>query len=256
MRRSSTPSDVLRRLERFFAGGKLSTAALRPALAAAGAGRNFALKLPASAELIEQTIRFLPMLFRAAGYAGWCILLDEIELIGRYAPLQRAQSYAGLATWLGLEGARGVAGIAGVYAVTDDFATAVIEARQDRDKLPERLRLKGRMLDADLALAAMTHIERTVREHRLLPPTIADLAACQDKVRNLYATAYGWTALPLPPAERISSRTMRQYIKGWITQWDLQRLEGSDVAVISGTIASNYAEGENWEPEKLWEQGE
>jgi len=252
LRRASTPADVLRRLERFFAGGRLSNASIRPALIAAGGGRTHSLKLPAGAELIQQSIRFLPMLFRAAGYAGWCLLLDEIELIGRYTPLQRAQSYAGLADWLGLAGARGVPGIASAYAVTDDFAVAVIEARADRDRLPERLRLKGRMHDAELALAGMAHIERTVRDHRLLPPNVTDLTACHDKVRGLYAEAYGWPAPVLPPAERISSRTMRQYIKGWITQWDLLRLEGRDVSLVSATMASNYTEDDaSWDPEPL-----
>ncbi|MDQ2801985.1 MAG: hypothetical protein M3Y41_04585, partial [Pseudomonadota bacterium] len=79
-------------------------------------------------------------------------------------------------------------------------------------------------------------------QHRLLPPTLGDLAACHDKVRHLYSTAYAWPAPPLPPSERTSSRTMRQYIKGWITQWDLRRLEGSDVRLVSGSIASNYTE--------------
>jgi hypothetical protein len=46
----------------------------------------------------------------------------------------------------------------------------------------------------------------------------------------------------LPPPERTSSRTMRQYIKGWITQWDLLRLGGGDVVLISDSIASNYIE--------------
>jgi hypothetical protein len=35
---------------------------------------------------------------------------------------------------------------------------------------------------------------------------------------------------------------MRQYIKGWITQWDLRRLDGSEVRLISADIASNYDE--------------
>jgi hypothetical protein len=35
---------------------------------------------------------------------------------------------------------------------------------------------------------------------------------------------------------------MRQYIKGWITQWDLLRLDGGDVVLISDSIASNYTE--------------
>jgi DNA-binding transcriptional MocR family regulator len=64
-----------------------------------------------------------------------------------------------------------------------------------------------------------------------------DLAACHDKVLRLYSAAYAWPA-PLPPGER----TLRQYIKGWITQWDLRRLDGSDVLLISGSIASDYTE--------------
>jgi hypothetical protein len=35
---------------------------------------------------------------------------------------------------------------------------------------------------------------------------------------------------------------MRQYIKGWITQWDMLRLDGRDVVLVSGSIASNYTE--------------
>ena len=35
---------------------------------------------------------------------------------------------------------------------------------------------------------------------------------------------------------------MRQYIKGWITQWDLRRLGGGDVLLVADSIASNYAE--------------
>ena len=37
------------------------------------------------------------------------------------------------------------------------------------------------------------------------------------------------------------SRTMRQYIKGWITQWDLRRLQYSEVGLVSESMASNYA---------------
>ena len=86
----------------------MSTRAIRQALVAAGAGRAFSLKPLPAAELTEQLTRFVPLLFRAAGYAGWCILLDEIELIGRYTPLQRALSYAWLAAWLGLDDASAV----------------------------------------------------------------------------------------------------------------------------------------------------
>ena len=242
LRRASTPPEMLRRIARLWAGTKVSTPAIRKALIAAWAGRKSPLKPVPAAELTDQLTRFLPLLFRAAGYAGWCILLDEIELIGRYTPLQRALSYAWLAAWLGLDGKRRFPGIVTAYAITDDFATAVINARLDSEKLPERLTLKGRAAEAALALSGIHHIECTVLRHRLLPPTLGDLAACHDKVLRLYSAAYNWSAPPLPPAERTSSRTMRQYIKGWITQWDLLRLDGGDVVLVSGSIASNYTE--------------
>jgi hypothetical protein len=242
LRRASTPPDMLRRIARLWAGTKVSTPAIRKALTAAGAGRMFPLKPLPAGEFTDQLTRFMPLLFRAAGYSGWCILLDEIELIGRYTPLQRALSYAWLAAWLGLDGERRFPGIVIAYAITDDFATAVINARLDSEKLPERLTLKGRTAEAALAALGIRHIERTVLQHRLLSPTLDDLASCHDKLQRLYSSAYNWPAPPLPAAERTSSRTMRQYIKGWITQWDLLRLDGRDVVLVSGSIASNYTE--------------
>jgi len=35
---------------------------------------------------------------------------------------------------------------------------------------------------------------------------------------------------------------MRQYIKAWITQWDLQRLIGADVGIVEQSLGSNYRE--------------
>lgn len=242
LRRSATTPEMLRRVGRLWSGAKVSMPAVRQALGAAGAGRIFALKPVPTAEMTGHLVRFLPLLFRAAGYAGWCLLLDEVELIGRYTPLQRALAYAWLANWLGIDGAQRVPGLAVAYAITDDFATAVINARLDSEKLPERLILKGREAEAALARAGIGHIEHTVLNHRLLPPTSADLLACHDKVRAMYQDAYRWAAPPLPSPERTSSRTVRQYIKGWITQWDLQRLDGHAVQLISDGIASNYAE--------------
>ena len=245
LRRTSTSAEVVRALERFLGGTRLPTSVVRRALKEAGAGRTFTLGAVDAQDLTLQRIAFTPLLFRAAGYAGWCILLDEVELIGRYTPLQRAMSYAWLATWLGLEGARPFPGIITLYTVTDDFVTAVINARLDSERLPERLLLKDRQQEARLARAGIAHIERTVLLHRLTPPTDADLARCHDRLRGLYTDAYGWPAPPLPAPERTSSRTMRHYIKAWITQWDMARLYGAATSVVEETLASNYQEDES-----------
>lgn len=246
LRRPATPPEAIRRCERFLGGARYTSAAFRQLLAGAGAARAFDLRLPPAAELVQQRIQFLPRLFEAAGFAGWCLLLDEVELIGRYTPLQRALAYAWLATWLGLDGAGRFPGIVTAYAITDDFPAAVVEQREDAERLPERLRLKGRELEARLALAAIRHVEATVARHRLRPPGDEELAHAMLRVRGLYETAYGWPPPALPPPERTASRTIRQHIKAWITQWDMRRLAEPDAAIVAGSIGTNYEEDEQF----------
>ena len=238
--RPATPAERVRRFEKFLAGGRLNQTDLKQALKEAGAARPFELRVVPAAELARQQARFLPLLLRRAGFAGWCLLLDEVELIGRYTPLQRALAYAELARWLGLEAPVRIPGLVTVYALTDDFRTEVIEARGDAEKLPERLRLKGRAALAALAQAGIRHL--TAAPYRLVPPGDADLAASHDRLRDLYAAAYGWPAPALPVAPPTASRTMRQHIKAWVTQWDLLRLEGAVASIVSGTLAASYAE--------------
>ena len=244
LQRDTPPPGFNRILERFLSGGPIRAADVREALRAAGAGRTFDLKLPAAAVLMEQRIRFVSVLFQAAGYGGWCLLFDEIELIGRYTPLHRALAYTWLANWTGLEGTRRFPGIVAVYAITDDFVAAVIEERQDETRLPDRLRVKDRHEDARLAAAAIRHIAETVRARRLRPPGIEELTRASLRLAGIYRTAYGWEP-PLPGAvERTATRTMRQYIKGWITEWDMLRLGGVVTRTVVEEIAANYAEDE------------
>jgi hypothetical protein len=236
----ATPADRVRRFERFLAGGKLNQGDLRQALKEAGASGLFDLRAVNAADLAVQRARFVPLLFRAAGYAGWCLLIDEVELIGRYTPLQRALAYAELARWVGLDAGVRVPGLVTVYAITDDFAGAVITPKRDDEKLPERLLLKGRPEQAERARRGIRHIQGTL--HTLRRPGADDLAACHDKLRGLYGLAYGWPAPALTVAPPTASRTMRQHIKSWVTQWDLLRLQGAVGAIVTGTLGVSYAE--------------
>jgi hypothetical protein len=240
LRQKSLPPEVARRCERFLAGGKMPSSVFRKPLVEWHASRKFNLRLPSAAELAVQRVRFVSQLFRAAGYAGWCLLFDEVELIGRYSPLQRALAYASLATWLGLDDAARFPGIGVVYAITDDFVAAVIEHRQDEDKLPERLRLKGRDVEAMRALTGIRHIRETVQTHRLAVPGTEELARDARRLREIYSAAYDWDAPELPEVERTATRTMRQYIKAWITQWDMLRVVGQAVSVVERPLSSNY----------------
>ena len=157
--------------------------------------------------------------------------------------LHEQPSYAWLGAWLGLDGKRRFPGIVSAYAITDDFVAAVINARQDS----EAAGTADAEWVADAGAGAVGHppYRADSVQHRLLPPTPDYLAACHDKVQRLYSAAYGWPAPPLPP-ERTSSRTMRQYLKGWITQWDLLRLVGGIGGALSDDrVASNYTEDAN-----------
>jgi hypothetical protein len=236
LRKASTPQELIRRFERFLAGGRMTATSFRQALSAVGAGRMFDLRLPATPVLAQ--------LFRAAGFEGWCLLLDEVELIGRYTPLQRAMAYARMAVWLGLDPAQRYPGIATVYAITDDFVTAVIDLRQDDEKLADRLVLKGRTTEAAQAKLMIRHIETTVRQHRLRPPGLEELRRSCLRLREIYEAAHDWLTPELPQTERTATRTMRQYIKSWITQWDLRRLAGAGVDIVEETLGTNYEENE------------
>lgn len=233
------PPDALRRMEVFLAGGKPPGPSLRQALTQAGVRGMFDLGGVTESTLVHQRERFASLLFRAAGFAGWCLLIDEVELIGRYSPLQRAGAYAELARWLGLEAEPGFPGLYVAAAITDDFASQVINGRQDDEKLPERLRLKGAPKQADRALAAMRAIETAPV---LTPPSEDDLWRCADRLRVSYGMAHDWQAPPAQIGERRANRTMRHHVRGWITQWDVLRLQGRVTRLEHGTIAVNYAE--------------
>ena len=242
VRRASTPPETLRQIARLWSGAKVSASVIRQALRESGSGRMFALKAIPAAVMTDQLARFVPLLFRAAGYAGWCVLLDEIELIGRYTPLQRALAYAWLGAWLGLDGKRRFPGIVTAYAITDDFAAAVIQSAPRERQGAGAADAEGPCGRGRVGAVGDPAYRAHGAAESLLPPTLNDLAVCHDKVQRLYSAAYDWPAPQLPPVERASTRTMRQYIKGWITLWDLRRLGSGDARLVTDNIASNYAE--------------
>ena len=77
-----------------------ASAELRRKLREAGEGATFALSKVTARDLALQRFRFAAQLIVAAGYSGWVLLFDEVELIGRYSLLQRAKSYGEIARWV------------------------------------------------------------------------------------------------------------------------------------------------------------
>ena len=238
---------------RFWSGDPIAVPELRRRLKEIGEQRP-ALPAIAAPELARQRMRFAARMLAAGGSPGWLVLFDEVELIGRYTLLQRAKSYAELARWMrGEHGGRGVP-IAAVFAMTDDFEAAVITGRNDREVVPSRLRAKDTPEAAALAAAAEQGMRIIDREtHLLTPPDDVELKQAYNRLRELHGRAFGWQPPDVAGLERLGATRMRQYVRAWINEWDLVRLDpGYRPETEVADVAIDYREDpdlERFEPE-------
>ena len=209
---------------RFWSGDPIAVPELRRRLKEIGEQRP-ALPPVAAVELTRQRLRFAARLLTAAGSPGWLVLFDEVELIGRYSLLQRAKSYAELARWMRGEQGSGVP-VASVFAMTDDFEAEVIRSRNDQDVVPAKLSAKGTPEATALAAAAQVGMRIIDREmHLLTPPDDVELKQAYDRLRELHGEAFGWQPPDVAGLERLGATRMRQYVRAWINEWDLVRLD-------------------------------
>ena len=231
-------------LVRFWGGEPLGMADLRRALKSVGAGGLYSFTPIAARELARQRLQFASRLLRAAGHQGWVILFDEVELIGRYSLLQRGRSYAELARWLVGSDRLSELPLIAVFAMTDDFDAAVLTGKDDRAQIPPKLRAKQTPEwdeAAALAEAGMRHIEHNMV--LLEPPDDSELNRAYDALKALHGRAFGWSPPDVPGLERLGATRMRQYVRAWINEWDLVRLDPEFVPQTEAvTIASDYRE--------------
>ena len=117
-------------------------------------------------ELSLQRYEFMSRLIRATGYAGWVILVDEVELIGRYSVMQRAKSYAEMTRLLGLSDDDRIPGLGTVFAITSAYQSEVMDEKQDDEKISLKLRSSEKPADRQLSERA----ELGMRKVRQLCP--------------------------------------------------------------------------------------
>jgi hypothetical protein len=207
--------------------------------------RLFPLKPIKQPELNRQRLSFVPRLIAAAGYSGWVILLDEVELIGRYSVLQRGRANAELARWLGLDPEEKVPGVVTVAAISDDFFAEVINKRRDDEQVPLKLANKNERRTAERARLAIETLGR--RSTTLQRPNAALLQVSLEKIRRFYSAAYGWEVISAEVGEITATNSMRQHIKSWITTWDLERLYGARPVIESVPLTPDYEENRDIE---------
>ena len=159
--------EINSRIESFWAGDRIRVADVNEGLRQIGQKKNYSFRAPRAADLPPQRLRFATALIRAAGYRGWVILLDEIELIGYYSLLQRGRSYAELARWLEPAAGDACPGLVAAGTVIDAFYLDVIspDGKQDCDYVGPRMEASRH---ADLAARAETGM-RLLHDQRCIP---------------------------------------------------------------------------------------
>src|SRR5205807_8929421 len=94
--------ELVEAIVNFWSGERLAVGEVKRGLKLLAAATLFHLRAVPSRRLSLVRFLFTARMVRGAGYKGWVIILDEVELIGRYSFLQRAKSYGELARWMGL----------------------------------------------------------------------------------------------------------------------------------------------------------
>jgi hypothetical protein len=234
---------------RFWGGDPMRVGDLRTKLREAGAGSAYQLASIKERDLALQRFRFVSRLIKAAGFAGWVLLIDEVELIGRYTVLQRAKSYGELARLIRGFDEDSQAPITSVLAITDDFARAVLSDKNDREEIPNRLRAKQTTADDLLAGHAEEGMRIIDRELvHLQSPTSEELERTYERLRAIHGDAYGWSPPDVEGIEQLPTNRMRQYVRAWINEWDLFRLDPRyhpDIEVIE--VELGYGEDKDLE---------
>ena len=221
--KKSHDQELITDIVSFWSGNRITQKKVKDGLKTVGEQHNYQFSAPKARDLPVQRLRFVLELIKAAGYKGWVILIDELELIGSYGILQRAKSYAELARWMGLVANEEYPGMTVVGTITDDFESSIIYDKDDNHKAVPKLRERG---DEQAATMAQAGIESIFERKKLEPISEQVMQTSIDKIREIYSIAYDWAASPFEDHSPRGGyqRRMRYRVRSAINSWDLQRL--------------------------------
>lgn len=252
--RLSNDPELVEEIINFWSGERLSISRVKAGLKQVGSPGIFTLKTVRARDLAPQRFTFASRLILAAGYKGWVLFIDEVELIGRYSLLQRGKSYAELARWMGAIQGQHCPGSMVVAAITEDFAEAVLKRKSDgtpgdRDVVGPRLRSKE--TDEFLALATRAEAGMGLIERdgiTLVPPDDSTLQTTYHRIKEIHSLAFGWTAPDVGLGDRSIRRPMRAHVRRWINEWDLKRIYPTAlVNTEEEALRPSYSEDQDFE---------
>ena len=215
-----------RDIEAFWAGDSIGVARIKQGLREISQQWSFSFRAPRSADLPPQRLRFATELIKGSGYAGWVVLLDEIELVASYSALQRARSYAELARWLGKVESERYPGLLVVGSMTEGFTAEILSefGRNDSGSAPPRLLPRYGSEAASRCEAGIRQLERGAIPLDL--PRPEELERTATILRRIYGVAYNWDppSIDMTRTEVGYQNRMRYKIRAAINEWDLKRL--------------------------------
>lgn len=210
----------------FWAGQlRLGVTAIKLHLGSISAASAFHVKSIKAGDLALQRFTFMSRLIQGAGFKGWVLLLDELELISRFSIKQRGLSYAELARLFGRLKGQEIPGLVTVGAISDEFHAAVIEgrgARGDKNDIPARLDA----IDPTgvLTARATTGIRIISEVMALRRPDESVRRNVYLKLKRLHGAAYNWDPPDVDSPPEFPPKAMRLYVRWWINSWDLRML--------------------------------
>ena len=243
--------ELIDNIRSFWSGNnKITQKTVKDGLKTIGEQHNYQFSAPKARDLPAQRLRFVLELIKAAGYKGWVILIDELELMGSYSILQRAKSYAELARWMGLDADEKYPGMVVVGAITEDFQSSIIYEKDDANKAVPKLQARG---DERAAAMAKRGIACISKREQLGTISAQSVQASIAKIREIYSKAYDWEAplLGEDNAPRAGHQNrMRYRVRVAINSWDLQRLYPDSIPHIESTeYKFDYAEDHDFSSE-------
>jgi hypothetical protein len=244
--------ELRHRVIRFWSGDPLAMNEIRACLRQCGVFQKYSFARIREVDLAVQRFHFAAKLIRLAGYKGWVLFLDEAELIGRYSFGQRIKSYAEIGRVLGASTETGIPGLASVVALTDDFQTEILEAKGDRSRVLHALGKVGTNAKLEKqAEEGVRFIEWDSTPLREL--TEVRVEEAYHKIRQLHRAVYCDDQESFPQAYELqptalSGKRMREWVKSWVTEWDLKQLlsrEHVDIEIHS--VKQGYQEDKTLE---------
>ncbi len=243
--RMASDLELGHRMTRFWTGDPIGIGELKKYLQDSGFGGRFSFGRITANQLAMQRFQFASRFMQAAGYAGWILLIDEAELIGRYSVNQRAKSYAEIARLMNMDSGHMLPGLGTVLALTNDFRQEVLEKKGDAVKLLEKLR--GKQTESDAILADKAEKGMALLQSQRIPlgnPSADIIREAHQTVRDLHHRGHGWRmwAHDMDDGGRIDAGTsMRKYVKSWVTKLDFLRLyPGEECEIESTTWKPSY----------------